>query len=111
MALSIENLLLSLPLIFLFCFQKLQDRLKQLLAGQNDTTRKLNQSLESVDKLQTDVRKKTEQIEKFQRDVSYKDDRIRNLEIRGIIPYIRCIPLDVSVISRKLEVHSIIFLS
>ena len=67
-----------------FYFQKLQDRLKQLLAGQNDTTKKLNQSLELIDKLQTDVRKKTEQIEKFQRDSSYKDDRIRNLEIRGI---------------------------
>ena len=64
-------------------FQRLQGRLNEILAGQTDTSKKLNQSIESVGRLQADCKNKTDQIEKFQRDLSFKDDRIRNLEIRG----------------------------
>ena len=69
--------------ILLFSFQKLQNKVDQMLLGQSDSTKKLLKTQEMFDKVSQDNKKKSDQIEKYQRDVKYMEDRIRNLEIRG----------------------------
>lgn len=69
--------------ILLFSFQKLQNKVDQMLLGQSDSTKKLLKTQDMFDKVSQDNKKKSDQIDKYQRDVKYMEDRIRNLEIRG----------------------------
>ena len=70
-------------IVIILFLQILQNRLRELMAGQTDATQSLSRTNDSLDRLKLDHKKKVEQIEKMQRDLSIRDDRIRNLEIRG----------------------------
>jgi len=74
---------MEFTIVIILFLQILQNRLRELMAGQTDTTQSLSRTNDSLDRLKLDHKKKVEQIEKMQRDLSIRDDRIRNLEIRG----------------------------
>jgi hypothetical protein len=59
--------------ILLFSFQKLQNKVDQMLLGQSDSTKKLLKTQEMFDKVSQDSKKKSDQIEKYQRDVKYME--------------------------------------